>query len=93
MYYKRGYIPQAGFYPRGTKDFSRHYAEEKKRVRKFEREHKKQMEEKNRWILYRIETIKKEKEKQINTVTRDRLGFNEESFIGEPYHGQKRKKK
>lgn len=65
----------------------------KKRVRKFEREHKKQMEEKNRWILYRIEAMKKEKEEQINTVTRDRLGFNEESFIGEPYHGQKRKKK
>lgn len=85
--------PKQVFYPRGTKGFSRYYAEEKKRVRKFKREHKKQMEEKNRWILYRIEAMKKEKEEQLNIVTRDRLGFNEESFIGEPYHGQKRKKK
>lgn len=85
--------PKQVFYPRGTKGFSRYYAEEKKRVRKFEREYKKQREEKNRCILYRIEAMKKEKEEQLNTVTRDRLGFNEESFIGEPYHGQKRKKK
>ena len=85
--------PKQVSYSRGTKDFSRYYAEEKKRTRKFERECRKQREEKNKWILYRIEAMKKEKEEQLNTVTRDRLGFNEESFIGEPYHGQKRKKR
>ena len=90
---KETIYPKQVFYPRGTKGFSRYYAEEKKRTRKFEREYRKQREEKNRWILYRIEAMKKEKEEQLNTVTRDRLGFNEESFIGEPYHGQKRKRK
>ena len=35
---------------------------------------------------------KKEKERSLNIVTRDRMGFNDESFIGEPYHGRKGKK-
>lgn len=85
--------PKQVFYPRGTKGFSRYYAEEKKRTRKFERERRKQREKKNQWILYRIEAMKKEKEWQLNTVTRDRLGFDEDSFRGEFYHGQKRKRK
>ena len=90
---KEKVYPKQVSYSRGTKDFSRYCAEKKKRDRKSERERKKRREEKNQWILYKMEAMKKEKEEQLNTITRDRLGFNEESFIGEPYHGQKRKKK
>lgn len=80
-------------YERGSKECSRYFAEQAKMQRKLKREREKREEEENKRILYRIEAMKKEKEEQLNTVTRDRLGFNEESFIGEPYHGQKRKKK
>lgn len=77
-------------YSRNQDDYEDICSPRHESMRKSEREYKKQMEEKNRWILYRIEAMKEER---LNTVTRDRLGFNEESFIGEPYHGQKRKKK
>lgn len=61
--------------------------------RKLEREQEKRKEEENKWILYKIEAKRKEKEEQLNIITRDRLGFNEDSFKGEFYHGQKRKRK
>lgn len=43
------------------------------------------------YIFLTDEEIKKKKDKITNTITRDRLGFNEDSFVGIEYHGQKRK--
>lgn len=61
--------------------------------RKNERERKKEREEYNEDLLFRIEYKKKQREEEKNNIDRDRLGFDEESFKGEPYHGQKRKKR
>lgn len=61
--------------------------------RKVEREKKKEREEYNDDLLFRIEYKRKQREEERNNIDRDRLGFDDESFKGEPYHGQKRKKK
>ena len=61
--------------------------------RKIKREKKKEREEYNEDLLFRIEYKKKQREEEKNNIDRDRLGFDENSFKGEPYHGQKRKKK
>ena len=37
--------------------------------------------------------LKEQIEDEKNNIDRDRLGFDEESFKGDFYHGQKRKKK
>ena len=63
------------------------------RKRKDRREKKKEREEYNNDLLFRIEYKKKQREEEKNNIDRDRLGFDENSFKGEPYHGQKRKKK
>lgn len=63
------------------------------RKRKDRREKKKEREEYNNDLLFRIEYKKKQREEEKNNIDRDRLGFDDESFKGEPYHGQKRKKK
>ena len=60
---------------------------------KAERERRKRNEEYNENILYCIEYNRKKKEHDKDIVDRDRLGFDEDSFKGEFYHGQKRKKK
>ena len=60
---------------------------------KKEREHKKQMEDHYDGLLSILENNRKQKERDKDIIDRDRLGFDEESFKGEPYHGQKRKKK
>ena len=52
----------------------------------------KNWELKNETLLHDLENEKKRKELVKNIVDRDRHGFDENSFIGEPYHGQKRKK-
>ena len=78
---------------RGSKECSRYFAEQAKMQRKLERERENKRKEENRWILYKIEAKRKEREEQLNIITRDRLGFNEDSFKGEFYHGQKRKRK
>lgn len=62
-------------------------------IKKQERERRKITEEQRENLLHYLESQKKLKETTNNEVTRDRLGFNEESFVGEPYHGQKRKKR
>lgn len=61
--------------------------------RKIKREKKKEREEYNESLLFRLENNKKCREEEKNNIDRDRLGFDDESFKGEPYHGQKRKKK
>ena len=44
-------------------------------------------------LLYSIEYSRKKKEDDINIIDRDRLGFDDNSFKGDAYHGQQRKKK
>lgn len=80
-------------YERGTKSFKKFLAEQKKAQKKERREHMKRVREENEYILYAIEARRKEKDRNLNEVTRDRLGFAEDSFTGEFYHGQKRKKR
>lgn len=46
----------------------------------------------NETILHDIEFKRKEKERAKDIVDRDRFGFDDESFKGEFYHGQKRKR-
>lgn len=60
---------------------------------KEDRERKKIQEEYNDNILFYLEYNRKKKEQDKDAIDRDRLGFDEKSFKGEPYHGQKRKKK
>ena len=79
-------------YYKGEKEFHKFYAEREDSTRKInrERKRKKQIWEEN--LLHAIEENRKQQELAKNIIDRDRLGFNEESFIGEPYHGQKRKR-
>ena len=60
---------------------------------KEEREKKKLNEETISTLLWSIEDKRKVDELAKDIITRDRLGFDDESFKGEFYHGQKRKKK
>lgn len=62
-----------------------------KQKKKEYRERLKERELRNETLLRDLEQRKK-KEREKNIVDRDRLGFDEKSFMGEPYHGQKRKK-
>ena len=57
------------------------------------RERLKKREIINETLLHDIESDRKYKERSKNIVDRDRLGFDENSFMGEFYHGQKRKKR
>jgi hypothetical protein len=81
------------FSSRNDPEFKRLMAEKMQQLRKLHREWK--IEEEERFNL-RVEQLrqqeKEEKEKQAE-VDRERLGFDENSFFGEEYHGQKRKKK
>ena len=66
-------------------------AEEKERKNKEEREKKKLNEETISTLLWSIEDERKVAELTKDIITRDRLGFDNESFKGEFYHGQKKK--
>ena len=63
------------------------------RIHKKERESDKLKKEYNDSLLYSIEYSRKKKEEAKDIIDRDRLGFDDDSFKGEEYHGQKRKKK
>lgn len=63
------------------------------RIHKKERESDKLKKEYNESLLYSIEYSRKKKADDINIIDRDRLGFDDDSFKGDAYHGQKRKKK
>jgi hypothetical protein len=76
-----------------SSDYIRYTKEISDRKRKERREYKKAKEEYNEDLLFCIEYRKKQREEEKNNIDRDRLGFDEESFKGEPYHGQKRKKR
>ena len=77
----------------GTTEYIKYKAEEKDRKNKEEREKKKLNEETISTLLWSIEDKRKADELAKNIINRDRHGFDDESFKGEFYHGQKRKKK
>lgn len=77
---------------KGTNDWKQYRAEETDARKKAARSRKESNENKYSTLLKDIENKRKEREKSNNIVTRDRLGFDGESFIGEPYHGRKGKK-
>jgi hypothetical protein len=76
-----------------SSEYIRYKKEISDRKRKERREYKKAKDEYNEDLLFCLEYKKKQREEEKNNIDRDRLGFDEESFKGEPYHGQKRKKK
>lgn len=76
-----------------SSEYIRYKKECSDRKRKENRERKKEREEYNDSLLFRLEHNKKCREEEKNNIDRERLGFDENSFKGEPYHGQKRKKK
>ena len=77
----------------GTPEYRKFKAEEKDRRNKQRRENKKLEEETLSTLLWSIEDKRKAAEIAKDIIDRDRLGFDDESFKGEFYHGQKRKRK
>lgn len=75
----------------GSREFMRHMAEARVKSRKADKQRLKEQKEKSYCFLTQSE-IQERLDKQNDIITRDRLGFDETSFIGEHYHGQKRKK-
>lgn len=80
-------------YTRGSKEFVKYYSEYSQAQKKRDRESKKEREQELSNLLQRIEYKRKIEALKLNEVTRDRLGFAKDSFTGEFYHGQKRKKR
>ena len=76
-----------------SSEFRRYKKERLDSIRKKERESDKLKKEYNDSLLYSIEYNRKKKEEEKDIIDRDRLGFDECSFKGEEYHGQKRKNK
>lgn len=77
----------------GSPEYKQWKKETRKQKDKELREHLKKREIINETLLHDIESDRKYKERVKDIVDRDRLGFDENSFIGEFYHGQKRKKR
>lgn len=77
---------------RGEKEYKRHFAEQEDKNKKTARERKKRIIENKENLLHRIEERRKWEKEKNDIIDRDRLGFDENSFKGEAYHGQKRKK-
>ena len=76
-----------------SSEYIRYKKEISDRKRKERREYKKAKDEYNDDLLFCLEYNRKKKEEERNIIERDRLGFDEDSFKGEFYHGQKRKKR
>ena len=76
-----------------TPEYKKWIKETQKQKDKELRERLKKREIINETLLHDIESDRKYKERSKNIVDRDRLGFDENSFMGEFYHGQKRKKR
>lgn len=79
-------------YYEGDKKFYKYLAEAKDAANKVRRESKRNLEEYRSSLLNTIESRRRDKENLENIVTRDRLGFAEDSFTGEFYHGRKKRK-
>lgn len=78
---------------RGEKEYKKHFAEQEDQDKKTARERKKRIIEDKENLLHRIEERRKWEKEKNDIIDRDRLGFDENSFKGEAYHGQKRKKR
>lgn len=78
---------------RGEKEYKKHFAEQEDQDKKTARERKKRIIENKENLLHRIEERRKWEKEKNDIIDRDRLGFDENSFKGEAYHGQKRKKR
>lgn len=76
-----------------SSEYRQYKKERQDKERKERREYKKAKDEYNDDLLFCLEYNRKKKEDDKNIIDRDRLGFDEDSFKGEFYHGQKRKKK
>ena len=86
-------FPQDAILYEGTKEYNRYIAELGDAKRKKRREYFKEKRKQQETLLHDLEQMKKDKELQLNIITRDRLGFDENSFKYSFYHGQKRKKR
>lgn len=84
-------FPQDAILYEGTKEYNRYIAELDDAKRKKRREYFKEKRKQQETLLHDLEQSKKDKELQLNIITRDRLGFDENSFKYSFYHGQKRK--
>ena len=71
----------------------KHFAEERDEIKKTRRERLHQLEEYRETLLHNIEDERRRKEREIDLIKRDSHGFDKNSFIGHPYHGQQRKNK
>ena len=76
-----------------SSEYRQYKKERQDKEHKERREYKKQKDEYNESLLYCLEYNRKRREEEKNIIDRDRLGFDDNSFIGEGYHGQQRKKK
>ena len=74
-------------------EFMRYKKERQDKKHKERRDYKRQKDEYNESLLYCLESDRKRREEEKNIIDRDRLGFDDNSFKGEGYHGQQRKKK
>lgn len=77
----------------GSPECKRYFEDKRKQVATERRKAAKLREEQREILLHNIMVEKKRKEREEDIIARDRHGFDDESFKGEFYHGQKRKKK
>lgn len=80
------------YWEKGTPGYKQVRAEQEDATRKKEREERAKREFYRENLLHCLAQEQKRKEVIQNEVTRDRLGFDDGSFKGDFYHGQKRKK-
>jgi hypothetical protein len=76
-----------------SSEYRQYKKERQDKKHKERREYKRQKDEYNESLLYSIEYNRKRKEEERNNIDRDRFGFDENSFKGDGYHGQQRKKR
>ena len=76
-----------------SSEYRQYKKERQDKKQKERRDYKRQKDEYNENLLYCLETDRKRREEEKNIIDRDRLGFDDNSFKGDGYHGQQRKKK
>ena len=64
---------------------------EKKRLVRSDRKKKERIRKETIYCFLTKDEIQRKKDKELDLITRDRHGFNAESFVGIEYSGQKRK--
>ena len=76
-----------------SSEYRQYKKERADKKHKERRDYKKQKDEYNENLLYCLESDRKRREEEKNIIDRDSLGFDDNSFKGEGYHGQQRKKR